>query len=89
MHVGGRTRLMLDVHKLFSKTYCTASWGNLTVIPGLGRRVAAGVQAAFYERLPLAPLFRLVEPLDCLRRNAWPRPLRRVVSAALGGVLTG
>ena len=42
-----RTRLTLDVHNLFDKTYYTASWGNLTVIPGLGRQVVAGVQVAF------------------------------------------
>ena len=42
-----RTRLTLDVHNLFDKTYYTASWGNLTVIPGLGRHVVAGVQVAF------------------------------------------
>ena len=33
--------------KLFDKTYYAASWGNLTVIPGLGRQVVAGVQVAF------------------------------------------
>ncbi|WP_121453925.1 TonB-dependent siderophore receptor [Acidovorax sp. 106] len=42
-----RTRLTLDVQNLFDKTYYTASWGNLTVIPGLGRQVVAGVQVAF------------------------------------------
>ncbi|MFN7152051.1 MAG: TonB-dependent siderophore receptor [Acidovorax sp.] len=42
-----RTRLTLDVHNLFDKTYYTASWGALTVIPGLGRQVVAGVQVAF------------------------------------------
>jgi iron complex outermembrane receptor protein len=42
-----RTRLTLDVHNLFDKTYATASWGALTVIPGMGRQVVAGVQVAF------------------------------------------
>lgn len=42
-----RTRLTLDVHNLFDKTYTTASWGNLTVIPGMGRQVVAGIQVAF------------------------------------------
>ncbi len=42
-----RTRLTLDVHNLFNKTHYTASWGALTVIPGLGRQVVAGVQVAF------------------------------------------
>lgn len=42
-----RTRLTLDVHNLFDKTYYTASWGALTVIPGLGRQVVAGVQVLF------------------------------------------
>lgn len=43
----GMWRLTLDVHNLFDKTYYTASWGGLTVIPGLGRQVVAGVQVAF------------------------------------------
>jgi iron complex outermembrane receptor protein len=42
-----RTRLTLDVHNLFDKTYYTASWGGLTVIPGMARQVVAGVQVAF------------------------------------------
>lgn len=42
-----RTRLTLDVHNLFDKTYYTASWGGLTVIPGMGRQVVAGVQVNF------------------------------------------
>ncbi len=42
-----RTRLTLDVHNLFDKAYYTASWGALTVIPGLGRQVVAGVQVVF------------------------------------------
>ncbi|RZJ07966.1 MAG: TonB-dependent receptor, partial [Acidovorax sp.] len=42
-----RTRLTLDVHNLFNKTYTTASWGALTVIPGPARQVVAGVQVAF------------------------------------------
>ena len=45
--VDQRTRLTLDVHNLFNKTYYTASWGALTVIPGPGRQVVAGVQVAF------------------------------------------
>ena len=42
-----RMRLTLDVHNLFDKAYYTASWGALTVIPGLGRQVVAGVQVVF------------------------------------------
>ncbi|MDD0838260.1 TonB-dependent siderophore receptor [Curvibacter sp. HBC61] len=42
-----RTRLTLDVHNLFNQTYYTASWGALTVIPGLGRQLVAGLQVAF------------------------------------------
>ena len=42
-----RTRLTLDVHNLFDKTYYTASWGGLTVIPGMARQEVAGVQVAF------------------------------------------
>lgn len=42
-----RTRLTMDVHNLFDKTHYTASWGGLTVIPGMGRQVVAGVQVAF------------------------------------------
>ncbi|MDA8523137.1 TonB-dependent siderophore receptor [Acidovorax sp. NCPPB 4044] len=42
-----RTRLTLDVHNLFDKTYYTASWGALTVLPGLGRQVVAGLQVQF------------------------------------------
>ncbi|WP_245951385.1 TonB-dependent siderophore receptor [Paracidovorax anthurii] len=42
-----RTRLTLDVHNLFDKTYYTASWGAITVLPGLGRQVVAGVQVQF------------------------------------------
>nr|WP_233559510.1 TonB-dependent receptor [Acidovorax sp. 93] len=45
--VDKRTRLTLDVHNLFDKAYYTASWGALTVIPGLGRQVVAGVQVVF------------------------------------------
>ncbi|ODS65059.1 MAG: ligand-gated channel protein [Acidovorax sp. SCN 65-108] len=42
-----RMRLTLDVHNLFDMAYYTASWGALTVIPGLGRQVVAGVQVVF------------------------------------------
>ena len=42
-----RTRVTLDVHNVFDQTYYTASWGALTVIPGLGRQVVAGLQMAF------------------------------------------
>lgn len=42
-----RTRLTLEVHNLLNKTYYTASWGGLTVQPGLGRQVVASVRAAF------------------------------------------
>lgn len=42
-----RMRLTLDVRNLFDKAYYTASWGALTVIPGLGRQVVAGVQVVF------------------------------------------
>lgn len=42
-----RTRLTLDVHNLFDKTYYTASWGALTVLPGLGRQLVAGLQVSF------------------------------------------
>ena len=42
-----RTRITLDVHNLFDKTYYPAAWGNLTVVPGLGRQVVAGVQVQF------------------------------------------
>jgi iron complex outermembrane receptor protein len=42
-----KTRLTLDVHNLFNKAYYTASWGGLTVLPGLGRQVVAGLQAQF------------------------------------------
>ena len=42
-----RTRITLDVHNLFDKTYYRASWGNLTVLPGLGRQIVAGVQTTF------------------------------------------
>lgn len=42
-----RTRFMLEVHNLFDKTYYAASWGALTVLPGLGRQVVASVKVAF------------------------------------------
>lgn len=42
-----RTRLTLDVHNLFNQTYYTASWGALTVIPGMARQWVAGLQMAF------------------------------------------
>jgi iron complex outermembrane receptor protein len=42
-----RTRLTLDVHNLFDKTFYNASWGALTVLPGLGRQVVAGIQSSF------------------------------------------
>jgi iron complex outermembrane receptor protein len=42
-----RIRLTLDVHNLFDKTFYAASWNNLTVLPGLGRQVVAGLQAKF------------------------------------------
>lgn len=42
-----RTRLTLDVHNLFDKHYAASSWGALTVMPGLGRQVVAGVQHNF------------------------------------------
>lgn len=42
-----RTRLTLDLHNLFDKHYATASWGAMTVLPGLGRQLVAGVQMEF------------------------------------------
>ncbi|MGJ7489772.1 TonB-dependent receptor [Variovorax sp. ZT4R33] len=42
-----RTRLTLEVHNLLDKTYYAASWGGLTVLPGLGRQVVASVRVAF------------------------------------------
>ncbi|RYF24373.1 MAG: TonB-dependent siderophore receptor [Comamonadaceae bacterium] len=42
-----RTRLTLDVNNLLDKTYYAASWGAVTVLPGLGRQITAGVQVAF------------------------------------------
>ena len=42
-----RTRLTLDVHNLFDKHYAASSWGALTVMPGLGRQVVAGLQYSF------------------------------------------
>ena len=60
-----RTRLTLDVHNLFDKTYYTASWGNLTVIPGLGRqgggRGAGGVLIGAYSGYQQNWLLALVE----------------------------
>jgi iron complex outermembrane receptor protein len=45
--VDPRVRLTVDVHNLFDKTFYAASWNNLTVLPGLGRQVVAGLQAKF------------------------------------------
>lgn len=45
--VDRRTRVYLDVHNLFNKNYYPASWGNLAVIPGLGRQVVAGLRYQF------------------------------------------
>ncbi len=42
-----RTRLTLDVHNLFDRHYAATSWGALTVMPGLGRQVVAGLQHSF------------------------------------------
>ena len=42
-----RTRLTLDVHNLFDRHYATASWAAITVMPGLGRQVVAGLQHSF------------------------------------------
>ena len=42
-----RTRLGLDLHNAFDKHYALASWGPLTVIPGLGRQLVASVQVRF------------------------------------------
>jgi iron complex outermembrane receptor protein len=42
-----RTRFTLEVHNLFDTTYYAASWGALTVLPGLGRQVVASVKVAF------------------------------------------
>jgi iron complex outermembrane receptor protein len=45
--VDRKTRVFLDVNNLFDKTYYPASWGNLAVIPGLGRQFVAGVKYQF------------------------------------------
>ncbi|XAH23868.1 TonB-dependent receptor [Xylophilus sp. GW821-FHT01B05] len=45
--VDARTRVSLDIHNLFDKGYYTASWNNLTALPGLRRQVIAGVQVKF------------------------------------------
>lgn len=45
--VDPRTRLTLDVHNLFDETYYRASWGNLTLLPGLRRQIVAGLQTTF------------------------------------------
>jgi len=45
--VNPRVRVTLDVNNLFDKTFYVASWNNLTVLPGLGRQVVAGLQAKF------------------------------------------
>jgi iron complex outermembrane receptor protein len=42
-----RLKLTAEVHNLFDREYYTASWGSLTVIPGLGRRVVLGAQLDF------------------------------------------
>ncbi|SPD64392.1 Iron complex outermembrane recepter protein [Cupriavidus taiwanensis] len=42
-----RTRLFLDIHNVFDKTYYPASWGNLAVVPGLGRQFVAGLRHRF------------------------------------------
>ena len=45
--INPRVRVTLDVNNLFDKTFYVASWNNLTVLPGLGRQVVAGLQAKF------------------------------------------
>jgi len=45
--INPRVRLTLDVNNLFDKTFYVASWNNLTVLPGMGRQVVAGLQAKF------------------------------------------
>lgn len=45
--IDSRTRLTLDLHNLLDKQYYTASWGGMTVLPGLGRQLVAGIQVAF------------------------------------------
>lgn len=42
-----RTKVYFDIHNLFDKTYYPASWGNLAVIPGLGRQFVAGLRYQF------------------------------------------
>ena len=42
-----RTRIGLELHNAFDKHYALASWGALTVIPGLGRQLVASVQVKF------------------------------------------
>ncbi|AGW90890.1 hypothetical protein N234_12680 [Ralstonia pickettii DTP0602] len=42
-----RTRVFMDVHNAFNKNYYPASWGNLAVIPGLGRQFVAGLRYQF------------------------------------------
>jgi iron complex outermembrane receptor protein len=42
-----KTRVFFDVHNVFDKEYYPASWGNLAVIPGLGRQFVAGVKYQF------------------------------------------
>ncbi|SPA53848.1 TonB-dependent siderophore receptor [Cupriavidus taiwanensis] len=42
-----RTRVFLDVHNVFDKTYYPASWGNLAVTPGPGRQFVAGLRYQF------------------------------------------
>ncbi|WP_183284125.1 TonB-dependent siderophore receptor [Cupriavidus alkaliphilus] len=42
-----RTRVFLDIHNVFDKTYYPASWGNLAVVPGLGRQFVAGLRYQF------------------------------------------
>nr|WP_315595391.1 TonB-dependent siderophore receptor [uncultured Cupriavidus sp.] len=42
-----RTRVFFDIHNLFNKNYYPASWGNLAVIPGLGRQFVAGLRYQF------------------------------------------
>lgn len=42
-----RLKLSADVYNLFDREYYTASWGALTVIPGLGRQWTLGAQLDF------------------------------------------
>jgi iron complex outermembrane receptor protein len=37
-------RVSLDVHNLFNRSFYTASWGNLYVIPGAKRSIVAGLK---------------------------------------------